>query len=137
MLITAFQKKEGVTKNQAVYFIQIFLNRLIFIFFVSNKGYISDNMLFTSRILKSLAPECRYCSNIFSSCRIGHIIWCSVWSKKQVDSNSKQISLNRDTIRRKIINPISGSSPKEILQTRLAKGEITLEEYDLLKSKLI
>lgn len=56
--------------------------------------------------------------------------------KRQVDNNSRQISINRDTLRRKIINPILGSNPKEIIQTRLAKGEITLEEYDKLKAKL-
>jgi len=56
--------------------------------------------------------------------------------KRQVDSNSKQISLNKYTIRKKILNPILGLNPKEILQTRLAKGEITLEEYDKLKTKL-
>ena len=56
--------------------------------------------------------------------------------KKQVDNNSRQISINKDTIRRKIIHQIRGSNPKEIIQTRLAKGEITLEEYDKLKQKL-
>lgn len=56
--------------------------------------------------------------------------------KRQVDSNSRQISINKNTIRRKIINPIIGSNPKEIIQTRLAKGEITLEEYEKLKFKL-
>ena len=56
--------------------------------------------------------------------------------KRQVDNNSRQISINKDTLRRKIINTILGSNPKEIIQTRLAKGEITLEEYDKLKTKL-
>jgi hypothetical protein len=56
--------------------------------------------------------------------------------KRQVDSNSRQISINKETIREKIIRPIRGSTPKEIIQTRLAKGEISLEEYDQLKSKL-
>ncbi len=56
--------------------------------------------------------------------------------KRNVDNNSRQISINRDTIRRKIIQPIIGSNPKGILQTRLAKGDITLEEYEKIKSKL-
>lgn len=56
--------------------------------------------------------------------------------KRQVDSNSKQISFNKYTIRKKILNPILGLNPKEILQTRLAKGEITLEEYEKLETKL-
>ena len=56
--------------------------------------------------------------------------------KRQVDNNSKQISLNKHAIRKRILNPILGSNPKEILQTRLAKGEITLDEYEKLKTKL-
>jgi len=56
--------------------------------------------------------------------------------KRQVDNNSKRISINRETIRKKIIEPIFGSNPKDILQTRLAKGEITLEEYEKIKIKL-
>ena len=56
--------------------------------------------------------------------------------KRQVDNNTKQISLNKHTIRKKIFNPLLGLDPKEIIQTRLAKGEITLEEYEKLKTKL-
>jgi len=56
--------------------------------------------------------------------------------KRNVDNNSRQISINRDTIRRKIIQPIIGANPKDILQTRLAKGEITLEEYEKIELKL-
>jgi len=56
--------------------------------------------------------------------------------KRKVDDNSKLISINRETIRKKFIRPIIGSNPKDILQTRLAKGEITLEEYEKIKIKL-
>jgi len=56
--------------------------------------------------------------------------------KRKVNDNSKLISINRETIRKKIIQPIIGSNPKEILKIRLAKGEITLEEYEKIKSKL-
>ncbi|MFQ5497868.1 MAG: hypothetical protein ACE5DU_08305 [Nitrosopumilus sp.] len=56
--------------------------------------------------------------------------------KKKVDSNSKQIFINKETLRKKIIHPIIASTPKEILQTRLAKGEISLEEYEKLILKL-
>ena len=56
--------------------------------------------------------------------------------KRNVDNNSRQISINRDTIRKKIIQSIMGTNPKEILKTRLAKGEITLEEFEKIKSKL-
>jgi hypothetical protein len=56
--------------------------------------------------------------------------------KKKVDVNSKHISLNKDLIKRKIISPIIDSNPIGIIQTRLAKGEISIEEYEKLKQKL-
>ena len=56
--------------------------------------------------------------------------------KRQVDSNSRQISLNREVIKKKIIRPITRANPKEILQMRLVKGEITLEEFENLERKL-
>ena len=56
--------------------------------------------------------------------------------KRKVDDNSKQISINRHIIRKKLIRPIIGSNPENILQTRLAKGEITVNEYEILKAKL-
>ena len=56
--------------------------------------------------------------------------------KRQVDNNSRQILINKDTIRRKIIHPIMGSSPLDILQIRLAKGEISLKEFENLEKKL-
>jgi len=56
--------------------------------------------------------------------------------KRQVDDNSKRISINRETIRKKIIQSIIGSNPKDILQARLAKGEITIDEYEKIKLKL-
>lgn len=54
MLIKAFQEKENVSKSEAIYFTQLFLNRLIFIFFVEDRGYVSDKQLFSNRILKIL-----------------------------------------------------------------------------------
>jgi hypothetical protein len=56
--------------------------------------------------------------------------------KKKVDVNSKHISLNKDIIKRKILSPIINSNPIGIIQTRLAKGEISIEEYEKLKQKL-
>jgi hypothetical protein len=56
--------------------------------------------------------------------------------KRQADNNTRQILLNKNIIRKKLLNPILGSNPRDIIQTRLAKGEITFEEYDRLKSKL-
>lgn len=56
MLIREFQnnKKDRVTKNDAIYYTQIFLDRLIFIFFVEDKEYISDRQLFAKRIFGKL-----------------------------------------------------------------------------------
>ena len=56
--------------------------------------------------------------------------------KRKVDSNSRHISLNKEIIKRKLISPITHSNPQGILQKRLAKGEITIEEYDKLNEKL-
>ena len=56
--------------------------------------------------------------------------------KKKVDTNSKHISINKDIIRKKFLSPIIDSNPIEIIQTRLAKGEITIGEYDKLKERL-
>jgi hypothetical protein len=67
---------------------------------------------------------------------LGILFGAVIGIKKKVDGNSKQISINKNTIRKKIIQSIIGSNPKEILQTRLVKGEITLDEYDRLISKL-
>ena len=56
--------------------------------------------------------------------------------KKKVDDNSRQISINRNTIKQKIIKPIIGTDPFETLQIRLAKSEITLQEYREIKNEL-
>jgi len=56
--------------------------------------------------------------------------------KRKVDDNSKLISINKEIIRKKIIQPLFGLNPKDILKIRLAKGEITLEEYEKIKLKL-
>lgn len=65
------------------------------------------------------------------------ILFAAVYGiKRKVDNNSRQISINRDIIKKKIIRPIMRNSPQEILQMRLARGEISLEEYEKLKAKL-
>ena len=56
--------------------------------------------------------------------------------KRKIDDNSKHLSISKDIIRKKIITPLIGSSPLDIIQTRLAKGEISLEEYEMLERKL-
>jgi len=54
MLVRAFEDKENVKKNEAIYYTQLFLNRLIFIFFVEDRGYVSDSQLFTNRLYSIL-----------------------------------------------------------------------------------
>ncbi|AFS80860.1 hypothetical protein NKOR_04870 [Candidatus Nitrosopumilus koreensis AR1] len=56
--------------------------------------------------------------------------------KKKVNDNTRQISINKETIKNRIIKPITRSNPLEIIQIRLAKGEITIEEFERLESKL-
>jgi hypothetical protein len=56
--------------------------------------------------------------------------------KRKVNDNTRQISINTDSIRRKIIRPVIRTNPKEILQLRLAKGEISFEEYEKISDKL-
>ena len=67
---------------------------------------------------------------------LGILFGAVIGIKKKVENNSKHLSLNKNMIKNKFIHQIIGKSPKEIIQMRLAKGEITLEEYDKLKSKL-
>ncbi len=56
-LMAAFEEKEGVTKGQSIHYAQLFLNRIIFIFFAGAKGIVPDSQLLTNRlyaILKSV-----------------------------------------------------------------------------------
>lgn len=57
MLIKTFQENDNVSLTDAIYYTQLFLNRLIFIFFVEDRGFISDNRLFSNRILKLLDSD--------------------------------------------------------------------------------
>jgi SAM-dependent methyltransferase len=53
MLIQEFQNNPDVQKDEAIHYAQIYLNRLIFIFFVEDNAYIPDR-IFTNRILEVL-----------------------------------------------------------------------------------
>jgi len=53
MLIKAFQEKEKVSMDEAIHFAQLYLNRLIFIFFAEDRGDLEDR-LFSKRVLKLL-----------------------------------------------------------------------------------
>ncbi len=54
MLKMSFEENQKVSSNEAIYYTQLFLNRLIFIFFVEDRGFISDSKLFRKRILNIL-----------------------------------------------------------------------------------
>lgn len=56
--------------------------------------------------------------------------------KRKVNDNTRQISINKETLKNIIIKPITRSNPLEILKVRLAKGEITIEEFERLEMKL-
>lgn len=57
MLIKEFQENPLVSRTEAIYYTQLVLNRLIFIFFVGDRGFISVERLFTNRILKLLDSD--------------------------------------------------------------------------------
>ena len=56
--------------------------------------------------------------------------------KRKVDSNTEQISKNRDTIKKKLLGGILSNNPSDLIRERLAKGEISVEEYHKLKKAL-
>jgi hypothetical protein len=56
--------------------------------------------------------------------------------KKIIDKNPKPEILNKDFLKRKISSPKIDYNPMSIIKTRLAKGEITVEDYEELRQKL-
>ncbi len=56
--------------------------------------------------------------------------------KRKVDTNSKNISENRVSIRKKMFGSILGMGPEYIIKNRLAYGEITVTEYNNLRNAL-
>ena len=56
--------------------------------------------------------------------------------KRRVDTNSENISHNRESIRKKMFSTILGNKPMDLIQNRLANGEITIIEYNELKKTL-
>jgi len=49
--------------------------------------------------------------------------------EKKVNSNSEQISQNRFWLKKKLLNLKSNDEPVKVIKNRLAKGEITVDEY--------
>jgi len=56
MLIEAFREKEDVSMEEAIHYSQLFLNRLIFIFFAEDQNFLEER-LFTKRVLGKLDRE--------------------------------------------------------------------------------
>ena len=56
--------------------------------------------------------------------------------KRKVDTNSKNISENSASIRKKMFGSILGRGPEDIIKNRLVHGEITEIEYNSLRKAL-
>ena len=56
--------------------------------------------------------------------------------KIKADTNSLQITKNRDIIKKKLFGGILSNDPMAVLKNRLAKGEITIKEFNQLKKTL-
>ena len=55
--------------------------------------------------------------------------------KRRVESNTKLFSITRPKIKPKITFPMINPNPIRIIQTRLARGQISIEEYGRLKKE--
>ncbi|RMW40167.1 MAG: SHOCT domain-containing protein [Nitrosopumilus sp.] len=65
------------------------------------------------------------------------ILFGAVWGiKRKVNDNSRQISINKESIKNKIIKPITRTTPLDILQKRLVRGEISVKEFEEIRAKL-
>lgn len=65
------------------------------------------------------------------------ILFAAVYGiKKKSDGQSKLISINKEMFKKRFFPSRSKTNPTKIIQIRLAKGEITLEEYENLKGIL-
>jgi len=56
--------------------------------------------------------------------------------KTKVDTNYKNTSKNRESIKKKIFGALHWNNPEEVIKNRLAHGEITIIEYSALKKVL-
>tara|TARA_B100000686_G_scaffold216658_1_gene223663 strand:+ start:7676 stop:10951 length:3276 start_codon:yes stop_codon:yes gene_type:complete len=54
MLMKAFKEKDNVSEQEALLYSQIFLERILFLFFASDNGLIDDPKLFRNRVLAQL-----------------------------------------------------------------------------------
>ena len=107
----------------------------------TNDGFIHNDLIQEAQALSVINNEkldnnSEIAQMILAMGGLGILFGAVYGIKKKVDNNSKQISINKDLIKKKLIDPLLGPSPDNILQTRLAKGEISLEEYDELEKKI-
>ena len=56
--------------------------------------------------------------------------------KRKVDTNSVNISKNRESMKKKMFAALHWNSPEGVIKNRLAHGEITVKEYSDLKKAL-
>jgi len=56
--------------------------------------------------------------------------------KNRVDTNSENISQNRESIKKKVFGSLFGKDPIDMIKNKLVNGEITIEEYNSLKKAL-
>ncbi len=65
------------------------------------------------------------------------ILFAAVYGiKKKSDGQSKLISINKEMLKKRFSPSRPKTNPRKIIQIRLAKGEITLDEYERLKNIL-
>jgi hypothetical protein len=114
-------------------------------------GIINDDSVINSILKKEIMPEADATQVSQETTRVNNsetahmilaigglgILFGAVYGiKRKVNDNTRQISINKNSIKNKIIKPITRTTPIEILQTRLAKGEISFEEFERLEKKL-
>ncbi len=65
------------------------------------------------------------------------VLFTAVYGIKQrVDTNSENISNNRESIKKKMFGALLSKDPMNVVKNRLARGEITVDEYNQLKKAL-
>jgi len=73
---------------------------------------------------------------IFALGGLGILFGAVYGIKRKADTNYTEISKNRESIRGKMFGAIRSNSPLDVIRERLAKGEITIDDYNKLKRTL-
>ena len=53
-----------------------------------------------------------------------------------MDTNSENLSQNRESIKKKVFGSLFGKDPIDMIKNKLVNSEITIEEYNSLKKAL-